>query len=115
MLPLMSASEPVEPLPANPSPSPRAWLRAWKRVPRVLRQTIVLAIGLTLIATGCLLVVLPGPFTIPLLVAGVALLATEFAWATVVAEKATGHANTAKAWFQAKWQRIRGRHEKPSA
>ncbi|MSX17435.1 MAG: hypothetical protein F2804_03545 [Actinobacteria bacterium] len=55
--------------------------KPWKLLPRPLRKTIVLIVGLTLIVTGILLIVLPGPFTIPLLILGLVVLAVEFAWA----------------------------------
>jgi hypothetical protein len=53
----------------------------WKLLPKPLRKTIVLIVGSTLIVTGILLIVLPGPFTIPLLILGLVVLAVEFAWA----------------------------------
>lgn len=55
--------------------------QAWRMLPSALRKTIVLVIGSTLIVTGLLLVVLPGPFTMPLLILGLVVLALEFAWA----------------------------------
>ena len=55
--------------------------QAWKLLPSAIRKTIVLLIGSTLIITGLLLVVLPGPFTMPLLILGLVVLALEFAWA----------------------------------
>lgn len=55
--------------------------KPWKLLPKPLRKTIVLIVGLTLIVTGILLIVLPGPFTIPLLILGLVVLAVEFAWA----------------------------------
>jgi len=55
--------------------------KAWKLLPKSLRKAIVLVIGSTLILTGLLLIVLPGPFTLPLLVLGLVVLALEFAWA----------------------------------
>jgi hypothetical protein len=55
--------------------------QAWKALPSALRKTIALLIGSTLIITGLLLVVLPGPFTMPLLILGLVVLALEFAWA----------------------------------
>lgn len=55
--------------------------KPWKLLPKPLRKTIVLIIGSTLIVTGILLIVLPGPFTIPLLILGLVVLAVEFAWA----------------------------------
>jgi hypothetical protein len=67
------------------SPGERAlkskFAQAWKSLPSALRKTIVLVIGSTLIVTGLLLIVLPGPFTMPLLVLGLVVLALEFAWA----------------------------------
>lgn len=53
----------------------------WHRVPRHIRRPLVVAVGVTLILTGCVLIVLPGPFTIPPILLGLAVLGTEFAWA----------------------------------
>ena len=55
--------------------------RLWKGLPKPLRQAIVLVIGLTLILIGTVLIVLPGPFTMPFVIAGLFILALEFAWA----------------------------------
>lgn len=55
--------------------------RLWKGLPKALRQAIVLVIGLTLILIGTVLIVLPGPFTMPFVIAGLFILALEFAWA----------------------------------
>jgi len=55
--------------------------QAWMLLPKTLRKTIVLLVGFTLIIAGLLLVVLPGPFTLPLLILGLIILALEFAWA----------------------------------
>lgn len=71
--------------------SPGGWKAWWQRVPGPIRKTLVLTVGLTLIATGLLLIVLPGPFTIPLLIAGLAIMATEFAWAAAMTGKARHH------------------------
>jgi uncharacterized membrane protein YbaN (DUF454 family) len=38
-------------------------------------------IGFTLITIGLLLIVLPGPFTLPFLILGLVVLGLEFAWA----------------------------------
>jgi hypothetical protein len=46
-----------------------------------MRKTIALVIGSTFIVTGLLLIILPGPFTMPLLILGLVVLALEFAWA----------------------------------
>ena len=55
--------------------------RLWKGLPKPLRQAIVLVIGLTLILIGTVLIVLPGPFSMPFVIAGLFVLALEFAWA----------------------------------
>lgn len=57
------------------------FIQAWQLLPKPLRKTIVLLIGSTLIITGLLLIVLPGPFTLPFLILGLVVLAAEFAWA----------------------------------
>jgi len=55
--------------------------KTWKLLPQSLRKTIVFLVGSTLIVTGLLLIILPGPFTLPLVVLGLVILALEFAWA----------------------------------
>lgn len=67
------------------------FLQAWKLLPSALRKTIVLLIGSTLIVTGLLLIVLPGPFTMPLLVLGLVVLAFEFAWAETMLIRVRHH------------------------
>ena len=53
----------------------------WKTLPRQLRKVIVSVIGFTLITLGLLLIVLPGPSTLPFLILGLVVLGLEFAWA----------------------------------
>jgi hypothetical protein len=55
--------------------------KLWNSAPVTVRRTIVAVTGTTLLLLGAALVVLPGPFTLPLVVAGLAVLGTEFAWA----------------------------------
>ena len=55
--------------------------QVWGRAPAGLRKTIISVIGGSLVLLGLALIVLPGPFTILLLIAGFAILGTEFAWA----------------------------------
>lgn len=62
-------------------------VRLWEKAPARLRQGIVTLIGGTVIVLGLALVVLPGPFTLPLLVLGFAILGTEFAWAARALER----------------------------
>ena len=61
--------------------------RLWARSPVRLRQGIVSLFGGTIILLGLALVVLPGPFTLPLIVLGFAILGTEFAWAARALER----------------------------
>jgi membrane protein implicated in regulation of membrane protease activity len=67
--------------------------KTWKILPKPLRQLIVLVIGVTLIVIGGLLIVLPGPFTLPFIVAGLVVLAAEFVWAERILERTKHHAN----------------------
>jgi UPF0716 family protein affecting phage T7 exclusion len=49
---------------------------------------IVLVIGFTLIAIGSVLIILPGPFTLPFMIGGLFILAIEFTWARSLLTKA---------------------------
>ncbi len=66
--------------------------KIWRGVPSPVRKTIVLVIGLTLIAIGGVLIVLPGPFTLPFVIGGLIVLAAEFAWAESLLLKAKNSA-----------------------
>ena len=91
------------------------WGRWWKRVPTPVRQALVLSLGITLIVTGLLLIVLPGPFTIPLVIAGLVVMASEFAWAAAMTEKAKHHG--ARVWdiLKSALKRGRGKDDKGSS
>ncbi|WP_426846340.1 PGPGW domain-containing protein [Candidatus Planktophila dulcis] len=52
-----------------------------------MRKTLAAVIGSTLIILGSLLVVLPGPFTLPLVILGLFVLGLEYAWARRTLEK----------------------------
>ncbi len=67
----------------------------WKAVPAPLRKTMVLIIGLSIICLGLALVVLPGPFTLPLILLGFFILGSEFAWAATVLVHTRKHMNNA--------------------
>jgi membrane protein implicated in regulation of membrane protease activity len=69
--------------------------KAWKSVPKPARQLISLVIGGTLILIGGLLIVLPGPFTLPFVFAGLVVLAAEFVWAERILERTKHHAKKA--------------------
>ena len=53
---------------------------------RHARRIVVLVVGLTVVAAGIAMLVLPGPGLVAI-VAGLAILATEFAWAQRYLEK----------------------------
>lgn len=53
---------------------------AWARLPHPVRWVSVAVVGGMLVLVGLVLMVLPGP-GIPLLILGLVVLATEFAWA----------------------------------
>jgi hypothetical protein len=63
-------------------PSWWRWVAArWGLLPPVVRHVAANVLGWGLILLGLLLAVVPGPFTIPPLLAGLAILATEYRWA----------------------------------
>jgi len=47
----------------------------------IFRSTKRIVVGVALVLLGIALIPLPGPFSIPLMVAGLAVLATEYVWA----------------------------------
>ena len=55
----------------------------WRQLPHPLRWVIAATVGTTLVLLGIIFIFIPGP-GLPLIVLGVAILATEFAWAQVV-------------------------------
>ncbi len=65
----------------------QVFLAVWRKAPPTLRKTIVAVIGGTIVLLGLALIVLPGPFTLPLLIAGFAILGSEFAWAATALHK----------------------------
>ncbi len=70
----------------------------WRNVPGPIRKSVVLTIGLTLLALGGVLIVLPGPFTLPFVIAGIAILSSEFVWAERVMARGQQAATLAKDW-----------------
>jgi tellurite resistance protein TerC len=60
---------------------------------RTARQVVIAVIGGTVIALGIALIVLPGPAFI-VIPAGVAILATEFAWARRLLKRMKAQANS---------------------
>lgn len=67
----------------------------WKRLPHPFRWVIAASVGGTLVVlglTGLVLPVIPG---VPLLIAGFALLASEFTWAEVLLNRTKHQVNRA--------------------
>ena len=62
--------------------------KIWRGVPTPVRKLIVMVIGFTLIAIGGVLIILPGPFTLPFVIGGLFILAIEFTWARSLLTKA---------------------------
>ncbi len=72
------------------------WVKKnWKRLPHPFRWVIAATVGGTLVVlglTGLVLPVIPG---VPLLIAGFALLASEFTWAEVLLNRTKHHVTKA--------------------
>lgn len=68
-------------------------------------RVTVLCVGVGLMVLGLALIVLPGPFTVPLLLAGLAVLATQFAWARWVLNRARYQAKQAQIAARARMRR----------
>ena len=58
-------------------------VKSWRLLPHPIRWIGVVCIGGTLTIAGIIFLILPGP-GIPLIIAGLAVLASEFVWAEVV-------------------------------
>ena len=61
----------------------RKFYNVWRQLPHPIRWVIVATVGTVLVLFGIIFLFIPGP-GLPLIVFGVAILATEFAWAQVV-------------------------------
>lgn len=88
------------------------WRRRLRAVPRryrVYRLLVALA-GLVLVLVGIALSPLPGPGGIPLVLTGLAVLASEFRWARRLLDRARGHLVVLSRWAarQPAWLRLSG-------
>ncbi|MDQ2647944.1 MAG: PGPGW domain-containing protein [Actinomycetota bacterium] len=72
--------------------SPRDWMRV---ILKSGKRIAVFVVGLALVLAGCAMLVLPGPGLL-VIIAGLAVLATEFAWAEHLLDKAKEQASKAK-------------------
>lgn len=71
------------------------WVKEnWKRLPHPLRWIAAMTAGFTLVISGIVFLVLPGP-GIPLIIAGLAILATEFTWAEYLLNRTKHHVSKA--------------------
>ncbi len=87
--------DPLEHLAENRA---RRWYELGRSPNVIVRQAyrmIILVVGLTIVAAGLAMFVLPGPGIIVVL-AGLALLATEFVWARLLLQRARRYAEKAK-------------------
>lgn len=67
---------------------------AWRKLPHPIRWVVAATVGATLLILGIIFLVLPGP-GIPLIIAGLAILATEFTWAEIWLNRTKHHVNKA--------------------
>lgn len=67
---------------------------AWRKLPHPIRWVVVATVGATLLILGIIFLVLPGP-GIPLIIAGLAILATEFTWAEIWLTRTKHHVDKA--------------------
>jgi hypothetical protein len=82
--------------------SPRGFRARLRRTPggALLLKAIVLVVGALFVGLGLVLVVLPGPLTIPPVLLGVYIWSTEFAWAQRLRDRASESAR--HAWATAR-------------
>lgn len=72
----------------------REWLSGrWGSLPHPVRWVGAAVIGTALVVAGLVFMVLPGP-GIPLVILGLVVLATEFAWAESILHRVKRHAAT---------------------
>lgn len=74
--------------------SSRGWRSRWRALPHPVRWLGVALTGGALVVAGLVLMVLPGP-GIPLLILGLVILASEFAWAEVILHRVKHYATAA--------------------
>jgi hypothetical protein len=76
---------------------PTGWRARLRRTPggALLLKTSVFLVGLTFVVLGCVLIVAPGPLTIPPILLGLWIWSTEFAWADRQLDRAKASARVA--------------------
>ena len=75
----------------------RGWRARLRRTPggALLLKGLVFVLGLAFVVLGCVLVVAPGPLTIPPILLGLWIWSTEFAWADRQLDRAKASARVA--------------------
>jgi hypothetical protein len=100
------------PTPTGPGRDRWAWRRRLRANPRTrhLYRGVVGAVGGTLVVLSVLTGWLPGPGGIPLFLAGMAVLASEFAWARRLLDRARDRVRAFTTWAgrRPRWQRVAG-------
>lgn len=103
-----------------PSPSPRPRLHGWdvRRLfrrhhedPPALRTARRITIGVmgsTVLLIGAALFILPGP-GFPILLAGLAILGTEFVWARRLMRRSKVQVERGTRWWNRWWKKFRGK------
>lgn len=71
----------------------------FKRLPERVRKPIVLIVGITLVLASGLFGWIPGPGGIPLFLAGVAILATEYDWAERLKQRVLQAVKNSSDWY----------------
>lgn len=79
---------------------------------RSTKRIVIFVVGVALVLLGIVLIPFPGPFTIPLIIAGLAVLATEYVWAEKVLDTVKDKAKQAS---EAAQRSIFRRRPKPEA
>ena len=64
-----------------PPPSWHSPREVYEFIFRSTKRIVIFVVGVALVLLGVALIPLPGPFSIPLMIAGLAVLATEYVWA----------------------------------
>jgi uncharacterized protein (TIGR02611 family) len=85
--------------------SPRDWIRV---ILRSSKRVAVLLVGIALVLAGVAMLVLPGPGLL-VIIAGLAVMATEFAWAERLLDQAKEQASKASARAKRSWRARRSR------
>ena len=94
-----------------PLPSWHSPREVWAFIARSTKRVVVFVVGVALFVLGIVLIPLPGPFSIPLMIAGLAVLATEYVWAEkaldTVKDRARRASEAAKRGFASRFRRNR--------